>query len=141
MPQAFSTYILRGMQDPLARGRGVPSTVEVDGEPHLVAALISSKEGHVWRSSPAIKEVAAKAHAIQGECWQALAATPRQDLPPQTARIAKGPIRVIKVPRIARQGPGWYVYLCVPIGNEGQAVDPDPEPKKRSQSRFRNLEL
>ena len=140
-PQEFSRYFLRGVQDPLARGRGVPSTVEVDGEPHLVAALVPSSEGHVWRSPPAIKEVAAKAHAIQGECWQALAATPRQDLPPQTARIAKGPIRVIKVPRIARQGPGWYVYLCVPIGNEGQAVDPDPEPKKRSQSRFRNLEL
>ena len=139
-PQEFSRFS-QGDLSLLARGRGVSSTVEIGGEPHRVAALISSKEGHVWRSSPAIKEVAAKAHAIQGECWQALAATPRQDLPPQTARIAKGPIRVIKVPWIARQGPGWYVYLCVPIGNEGQAVDPDPEPKKRSQSRFRNLEL
>lgn len=138
-PQEFSRYFLQGVQDPLARGRGVPSTVEVDGIPHLVAALVQSLEGHVWRSPPAIKEVAAKAHAIQGECWQALAAPPGQIIPPQTASIAKGPIRVIKVPRHPRQGPGWYVYLCVPLPPEG--VPQDPEPKKPSRSRFKHLEL
>lgn len=138
-PQEFSRYFLRGVQDPLARGRGVPSTVEVDGEPHLVAALVPSSEGHVWRSPPAIKEVAAKAHAIQGECWQALAAPPGQIIPPQTASIARGPIRVIKVPRHPRQGPGWYVYLCVPLPLDD--TNQPPELKKPSRSRFRHLEL
>jgi hypothetical protein len=136
-PQEFSRFS-QGDLSLLARGRGVSSTVEIGGEPHLVAALISSKEGHVW-ICPTIKEVAAKAHAIQGECWQALAAPPGQFIPPQTASIAKGPIRVIKVPRNPRQGPGWYVYLCVPLGAE--SPPPEPEPKKRSQSRFKNLEL
>jgi len=138
-PQEFSRYFLRGVQDPLARGRGVPSIVEVDGEPHLVPALVQSPEGHVWRSPPAIKEVAAKAHAIQGECWQALTAPPGQVIPPQTASIAKGPICVIKVPRHLRQGPGWYVYLCVPRPPED--ANQPLKPKKPSRSRFRTLEL
>jgi len=137
-PLEISKYS-RGRLDLLARGRGVPSTVEIDGVEHLVAAIVTSKDGFVWAAPPDPGLVTKKVRAIRQECREALSKTPRADLPVQTCLIANGEPRVITALWGNRQGPGWYVYLCVPRPPEDPAQT--SEPKKPSRSRFRNLEL
>lgn len=128
-PQRFSK-IAGGELPLLMRGRGVLTTATIGKKQYLVAALIPSDAGIVWPEFPAIGAVAEKAVEMQRKRGA-------KSAPPQDPAIQK--IRVVRVRRASRQGPGWYVYLCVP------RVPDSPKSKQKKnpvlRSRFKNLEF
>ena len=128
-PQRFSK-ITEGEWTLLMRGKGVSTAAVIGKKQYRVAALIPSDGGAVWQKKPPIKPAAQKAVEI----WRERTGNSPGSLDPDLKTI-----RVVRVRRAARQGPGWYAYLCVPREVPGT---PRRRPtKSAAKSRFKNLEL
>lgn len=137
-PRVYITLVYH-----LARGRGVGTTVGIEGEDHIIVARVPSPSRDVWSDRPTAHEVTVEAIAIRQAFRNACVQYPDAVLP---FRSVQGPIRVLAWPSSSSRN--WYAYLCVPVESmQAPQSKPIPVPTeegpspKKQRGRFQNLEL
>lgn len=97
----------------LAKGRGVGTTVQIEGADHIIVARVPPPSGEVWPDRPTAQDVTVEAATIRQAFRDACVLYPNAVLP---FRSVQGPIRV--VPWQIFSSPKWYAYLCVPVESQ-----------------------